>query len=121
LCQQGRLEEAEEAAALGEQCAAVGDIEGQVRWRQARAGVLLERSLYREAEQVIRGGMELAALTERLDLRAETLADQAIVLRQAGQHEEATQAARAALELFERKGILVLAARVRSVFSELEQ
>jgi hypothetical protein len=61
-----------------------------------------------------REGLELAAQTDDLNDHAKALADLAEVLELAGRREEAAAALGQALELYERKGNLVMAERTRA-------
>jgi hypothetical protein len=63
--------------------------------------------------------VELANRSDELNGRGGTRVILAEVLREVGRVDEATQAARLALEDFERKGNLVSAAHVRQLLDEL--
>jgi hypothetical protein len=62
--------------------------------------------------------MALAAPTDYLDLRAETSADLAEVLRLAGRPEGSATASEEAIRLYEQKGNIVAASRLRSLLAE---
>jgi class 3 adenylate cyclase/tetratricopeptide (TPR) repeat protein len=112
---QGRVDEVEALALEGQADASEQDI-----WRSIGGGavalVLAQRGEYERAETLAREMVALLEPTDGLDLRGGTLADLAEVLRAAGREEEAVEAAGRALELFEEKGNVVSAARVRRLF-----
>ena len=62
---------------------------------------------------------ELAEQTDSLKGHGDTLMDLAEVLGLAGQSQEAAEAIHQALKLYDQKGNLVLAAKARSLLSEL--
>jgi histidine ammonia-lyase len=94
------------------------DVDAQVGWRRVRAKLLARRGDVEEAERVAREAMALAARTDYLDLRAQTSADLAAVLSLAG-HAQASAAAREeSIRLYEQKGNIVAAKRLRSLLAE---
>ncbi|HXV32852.1 MAG TPA: BTAD domain-containing putative transcriptional regulator [Gaiellaceae bacterium] len=113
--EEGRDEEAEELAHVAEESAAAGDVTTQVRRRVALARVRSHRGELGEAEALAREAVTLTEGTQFPDWRADTLLDLADVLRAAGREEEANAAARDALRLYEAKGNLASAERVRAV------
>jgi tetratricopeptide (TPR) repeat protein len=112
---QGRLDEAEALALEGQADSSEDDI-----WRSIGAGalalVLARRGAHDRAESLAREMVALLEPTDGLDLRGGTLADLAEVLQTAGSEAPALQAAEQALDLFEQKGNVVSAARVRRLF-----
>jgi class 3 adenylate cyclase/tetratricopeptide (TPR) repeat protein len=94
------------------------DVDAQVGWRRVRAKLLARLGDVEEAERVAREAMTLAARTDYLDLRAQTSADLAAVLSLAG-HAQASAAAREeSIRLYEQKGNIVAAKRLRSLLAE---
>jgi tetratricopeptide (TPR) repeat protein len=108
---QGELEEALRFSEISERAAAPGDLSPQVQWRAARAKVLADERLAREA-------VALAEESDFLVLRADTLVDLAEVLRQAERPADAAAAVQEALRLYEHKGNLVSAERARALLAE---
>ncbi len=116
---QERIDEAEELAQLSARLTASGDLLTQVLWRGVQARVLAQRGRLEEAEALAREAVSLAERTDFVVYRGDALVDLASILRDAGRSEEAAAAAAAGLELHERKGNLVTAAKIRSDLSEL--
>jgi len=106
LLAQGRVDEAEELAVIAEQGAAT-DIGAQTNWRVARAGVEAARGRFEQAVETARRATEIAGLTDALNMHAGAVLRLAEVLRLAGAAGEATEAARTAARLYERKGNVV--------------
>jgi hypothetical protein len=103
----------DEALALAEVAEAhAGDLTTQVRWRTARARVMVRRGRGALAERLIREGVSLAEQTDSTDLRASALVWAADVRREAGRPAEAEPFERRALRLFERRGATAQAAAV---------
>jgi tetratricopeptide (TPR) repeat protein len=109
---QGRHEEALEWSEAGER-AAPDDLYPQVLWRSARAKALARLGRADEGERLAVEAVGLAEQTDFLNVRADALVDLAEVLRERGRAADAKASVRAALELYERKGNLVSAARAR--------
>ncbi len=116
LCAQGRYDEAAHWADVCEEND-VGVLWGAASWQQARAKVHARRGELDRAERLAR---EAVATTEQTDLlawQATTLLDLAEVLEFVGQREEAAAATAQAVELFERKGIVLMAERARALLA----
>jgi ATP/maltotriose-dependent transcriptional regulator MalT len=105
---QGRDDEALKLTEESEQAAGAEDLTTQVQWRGPRARVLARRGERAEAERLAREAVEIAARTDFLSLQGDTLLDLAHVT---GERRPAEQA----LELYERKGNVVGAARARAM------
>ena len=118
LLAQGRIEEAAELAAVSEDTAA-SDIGAQTQWRRTRAAIDAAHGNHEHAVELALEAVEIAAQTDALNMRADTELRLSEVLRLAGRTEDADRAARAAAELYERKGNLVAAKRAASVRSEV--
>jgi class 3 adenylate cyclase len=115
LADQGRDDEALEQANLSGELAVRDDLYAQVERRGPLAAVLARRGRLAEAERVAVEAVELAAGSDMLGMRAWALLDLAGVLGLAGRDEEALPLAGQALELAERKGHRVAAARAREL------
>jgi tetratricopeptide (TPR) repeat protein len=108
LLVQGNDEEAEQHVRLCEEIAATSQLDSQVKWRALRAVILARRGELAAAEEaVIR-----AERCEQPDTQAEALADLAEVLRLGGKDADAAEPTDRAIELYERKGNLIAAARL---------
>jgi tetratricopeptide (TPR) repeat protein len=119
LYELGRYDEAFEFAEQGRQAAATDDVGSQALWRCVQAKVLARRSEFAEAERLAREGVELIGSTEFLMHHAWALEDLGEVLRLADRPEEAADAFHRALELYEHKGMVVMAERTRERLAEL--
>jgi tetratricopeptide (TPR) repeat protein len=113
---QGRVEEALHYTELSEQLSAEEDFSSQVMWRAARAKVLSQLERKDEAEKLAHSAVQLAGHTDFLILRADALVDLAHVLRGNG-HEGGVDALRDAVELYERKGNVVSAAKAKTLLN----
>jgi class 3 adenylate cyclase/tetratricopeptide (TPR) repeat protein len=114
-----RLDEAEASA---DRAAALGgpdDAATQLLWRQVKAKILARRGRHVDAEALAREAVAIGERTDKTDWQATAYADLAEVLLLAHDDEEAGAALERALELYERKGNLVLADRTRSRLGEL--
>jgi class 3 adenylate cyclase/Flp pilus assembly protein TadD len=113
VAQLGRLDEAEELARVGREAAPADDWSSQVLWRLSLARALAGRGDLSGAERVAREAAELTEGADYLMQMGEAWADLGYVLGLARRKDEARDALRKALELFEAKGALVGAANVR--------
>jgi len=113
LYQQGRLDESQTYCELSRELGASDDRVTQSSWRAVRAKIHAAQGEFDEAEAVAREAVEIASMTDHLDLRGQMSLDLADVLRAAGRHEDARRAAEDALANFDRKGNLVGVERVR--------
>jgi Flp pilus assembly protein TadD len=109
---QGRIDEAEEITRIAEEVAAPDDMDAQSIWRGARARVLARQGRLDEADRLAREAAEIRAQADTPVLRAEALMDLAVVLEEAGRHEEADAALAEALELAQAKGDAATAAQI---------
>jgi predicted ATPase/class 3 adenylate cyclase/DNA-binding winged helix-turn-helix (wHTH) protein len=114
LAQGGRDQEAERFAELSEELAVADDLSTQVLWRSVRARALIGRGLLEEAKRIARQAVALAERSDFVNDRGDAVFNLAIVQRQAGHLDEAQSALTEALQLYERKGNLVAADRVRA-------
>ena len=116
---QGRPDDALRYTRLSEETSADDDFSSQVQWRSARAKVLAQLGRRDEAEQLARGAVELAGQTDFLILRADALVDLVDVLRKNGGDASAA-AVQEAIQLYERKGNVVSAAKTRTLLHDVE-
>jgi tetratricopeptide (TPR) repeat protein len=84
-----------------------------------KAKILARRGRHVDAEALAREAVAIGERTDKTDWQATAYADLAEVLLLAHDDEEAGAALERALELYERKGNLVLADRTRSRLGEL--
>jgi hypothetical protein len=106
---QGRDDEAEGLTTVSERTAGPDDLLSQVLWRGARARARAAAGRLADAEALARAAVELAERTDYLDLRGDAATTLADVLFAAEATGEGGASARAALELYERKGNVVSA------------
>jgi tetratricopeptide (TPR) repeat protein len=88
------------------------EIESQVNWRLLKGPLVARAGDTREAEKILAKALTLVAETDALNLQARAQAALAEVLHLSGRTEEADEATRAAIELFERKGNVAAAEQV---------
>ena len=120
LHDQGRDPEALAFAEICEQTAAPADLVAQIAWRGSSARILAGQGETERAQQLAREAVALAETTDLLCDHGDALIDLTEALRAAGYLEAATETARQALALYERKGNLVAAGRGRSLLHDLE-
>jgi len=114
LFDQDRHREAEELCQASERIAAPDDVVTQALWRGVWAKIRARAGELDEAEALAREAVRILEPTDLLTDRGNALLDLAEVLRLGGRAAEADMIARGGLELYERKGNLVSAARARS-------
>jgi predicted ATPase/class 3 adenylate cyclase len=119
LLEQGKLQEADRAASLSESTAAEDDLASQVSWRSARARILAASGATDDACACALTAAELAQRTDDVNMHADALGDLAEVLLAAGDEAAAVAELERAVALYERKGNLVAATRVRNRLGEL--
>jgi predicted ATPase/DNA-binding SARP family transcriptional activator len=101
-----RYDEAIRLIDVSRAAAADGDLSAQAVSQGLYARILADRGHYREAEELARSAAALAAQTDLLSYRADTLLELSHVLAVAGQVAEAHSAATQARDLYQRKGNL---------------
>jgi DNA-binding SARP family transcriptional activator/tetratricopeptide (TPR) repeat protein len=111
LLMQGRVDEADDAAAAAEALAG-SNLKAAITWRDVRAEVALQRGDLDRAFALAREAVELASATDALLLVADARLTLAGVLRAMGDETEADAEARRALEAAHAKGATVLVARI---------
>ena len=119
VCVQGRPDEAWHWTDAGQGLAAADDVDAQVRWRAVRAKVLAGRGDSETAARLAGEAVELARVTDFLNLCGEALMGLAEVYRLGGRRAESAVALGEALALYERKGNLVAAGHARASLSDL--
>jgi class 3 adenylate cyclase/tetratricopeptide (TPR) repeat protein len=110
---QDRRDEAEAIVDQAAEWAMKDDIDPQIGWRRIKAKVLALRGELEAAERIGREAVEIASRTDYLENHALARADLAEVLERAGRAEEARAELEHALGLYEQKGIVVRAERLR--------
>jgi DNA-binding SARP family transcriptional activator len=101
-----RYDEAIQLLDMSREAAANEDLSPQVVGQGLYARIFADRGRYREAEELARSAVALAAQTDLLSEHADTLLELSHVLAAAGQVSEAHSAAKQALGLYQRKGNL---------------
>jgi DNA-binding SARP family transcriptional activator len=118
LYAQGEDDRALELSQVSERATAADDLSAGVQWRAVRAKLVARQGRLDEAETLAREAVSLAGETDFLVLRADACLDLADVVRVAGRREEANAFIQQGLELYERKGNTVSAARARALLAE---
>ena len=114
-----RLDEAARETELAEELASPDDRLSHGLWRQVRAKLTARAGRHSEAEALAREAVALFAATDMVDDQAHAHADLGEVLSQAGSPGEAAAELERAVELFETKGNIVGAERVRAALVEI--
>lgn len=120
LWAQGQDEEAVRWSEVSEQAAGrdgIGVDGADRRGRQVRAKVLARRGELDTAERLAREALAGAEQTDSLRGQADALLDLADVLQRGERGEEAAAATARAVELYERKGIVVAAERAAALLA----
>jgi len=111
---QGQIDEAEQLSAVSEEFGARDDRFNEASWRALRAKVLAARGDFEQAESLAREAVEIAVETDYFELAAAAWLDLAEILQAAG-HADVATPAHEALVLYERKGNIVGAGRVKAL------
>ena len=119
LVEQGRDDEALEYADLAAPWAAPDDTASQVSQLAVRARVLAGRGEQEAAQAAATDAVALSKACDDLSLRGDALVDLAHVLVRAGRTEDAADALREAVVLYERKGNAISATRARATIERL--
>jgi DNA-binding SARP family transcriptional activator/tetratricopeptide (TPR) repeat protein len=118
LYEQGQFEEASEWVDTARANAGDDDLDAHLARRPVEARLHLVHGRLDMAEQVARAGVELAASTDALNHHADALVALAQVLERRGSEVEAAGLVDEALDLYDRKGNTVAAARLREARGE---
>jgi tetratricopeptide (TPR) repeat protein len=119
LYRQGRDDEAADLLKEAAEKAADDDVATQVFVRAGRAKLAARRGNGAEAEALAREGVALAAETEFVDLRGDSLLALAEVQRLSGRTDAAADTVREAVALWETKGNVTYARRARTLLGEV--
>ena len=113
LWAEGRFDEADSYADISRDLSDEDDILSQVVWRTVKAKVLARAGEADSALTLAREAVAIAAATVDIELHADALADLSETFGLLGRADEEGPHLREALALYQRKGDVVLAARVR--------
>ena len=116
---QGRDEEAYELTVLSEELVAEDVLVAQMMWRGARAKILAGRGQANEAEALAREGIAIIERTDHVVYQADAWSDLAEVLRLERRPDAAAAAAERARSLYETKGNVAAARKLRTMLDEL--
>jgi tetratricopeptide (TPR) repeat protein len=119
IAAQGRHDEAERFIVVSRDAGAGEDFLAQVIWQSLLAKILATRGQLKEAEELARAAVALAARTDFLNQHGDALLELAAVLAEAGRTRHARAAVGEALDLYERKGNLIATARARQLLERL--
>ncbi len=119
LCRLSRFDEGEEVATIARTIGAEDDLATQASARSAQALVRSSRGEHEEARRLAREAVDLYAGAQSPWFHGDTLMVLSEVSRAAGLREEATDAARAALAAYERKGHEPGMASARALIDEV--
>jgi tetratricopeptide (TPR) repeat protein len=119
LVERGEDREAERYTQVAEELAADDDLTSQALWRWVRARVLARRGQTDDALTLAAQARDLLSVTDSPVAQADALLALSEVVAAAGDEGAARASAEAALQLYERKGDLVSAARTRTYLDQL--
>jgi class 3 adenylate cyclase/tetratricopeptide (TPR) repeat protein len=117
LLEQGHTEEALALTEEAERASLDGDVDAQIGWRRVRSKILARQGHLAEGSRLATEALDLARRTDYLDLRGMVCMDLAEVLQRAGQGDSAIPVLHEAIEMFDLKGNLVMAARTRALLA----
>jgi ATP/maltotriose-dependent transcriptional regulator MalT len=117
LLTQGHTDEALALTDEAERASLDGDTDAQIGWRRVRSKILARQGHLAEGLRLATEALDLARRTDNLDLRGIVCVDLAEVLRRAGQGDNAIPILQEAIEAFELKGNMVMAARTRALLA----
>ena len=120
LCALSAYDEAEQWAELARGLGMSVNTLGEAGWRQVAALVHASRGEHAQAEQLARHAVEIIERTDGLNYQGDAWCDLAEVLAAAGQTDKASDALAQALERYERKKNIPLAAHVRERLAALQ-
>jgi tetratricopeptide (TPR) repeat protein len=117
LCEQGSYDEADRFAASGEQLSGPGDAFNSSLIAGIRARVLASRGDFAAASDAAQEAVARAAAGDCVELKADAYRALAEVRQASGRKEDAEAALQDALRLYEEKGNLIAAERVRKALN----
>ena len=118
---QGRYDLCDRYCRLSSEAAADDDVVSQVLWRGAAGKLLARQEDFASARRLADEAVTLAQQTDFMLLRGDALRDRAETLALAGELEGAIDDLGAATVLFDRKGIVNLAAKARTLRARLTE
>ena len=118
LCEQGRFDDAEEAAGRSQALTAEGDFASEAGWREARSLIASSRGEHDTAIEFADAAIGHVAPTDYVQMIGEAHVVRGVVLGAAGR--SARAAFDEAIANFERKGIVPLVARIRERLASLD-
>jgi ATP/maltotriose-dependent transcriptional regulator MalT len=118
LCERNRFGEARDLVAEAERDLIAGDLIAQVKWRAAKARVVLDEGRPDAAESLAREAHAWMQETDAVNQQAQVALNLAEVLRHRGEAGQAESLIEHALRLFRRKGNAVAAAHTRALARE---
>jgi class 3 adenylate cyclase/DNA-binding winged helix-turn-helix (wHTH) protein len=119
LLAQGRNDEAERFARVSDELATADDLLTQILWRGVQGRTLAGRGRLEEAKRIARQAVALAERTDFINHRGDALVDFAIVMKRAGNVEQARAALSEGLRLYQQKGNTVAVGRAKAQVAEL--
>ena len=117
---QDRLDEALVLTREAEEEADVHDLSPQFGWRSLRAAILARRDEVEEAKRLAAESLALVRKTDWVKDQADALVTYAEVLSACGEHPAALEAMQAGLALYDQKGSVVDAERLRTKFASAQ-
>jgi class 3 adenylate cyclase/tetratricopeptide (TPR) repeat protein len=121
LYQQKCYDEALHWTHVSAEAAASDDLTSQYGWRAVRAKLLARQGRSDDARRLARQAIELTERSDSPEWQADARIDSAEVEQLAGNPTQAATNLRKALDLYQRKGVTVLADRAQARLTELEQ
>jgi DNA-binding SARP family transcriptional activator len=118
IYEQGRYEDAEAWTRVARDSAGSDDLDAALSWQTVQAKIVARHGRIDEAERLARQTVELVARTDSLNRHADSFMALAEVLGVANRSDEAEEMARRALGLYELKGNLASAKRVRALLPD---
>ncbi len=115
----GQFDEADEWTRVAEGHAAPDDNSAQLLWRSVRAKTAAQQGEFEVSDRLMREAVWISDASDGLNRCAKAQRDLGEVLLMAGRPTDAASAFERAIELFEQKGNVVSAARVRSLQEDL--
>jgi tetratricopeptide (TPR) repeat protein len=118
LVDRGELDEALSMAERSREVSGAEDLASQVGWRWARGRALARKGEVDESERLLREAVELSERTDFANMRADSQSYLAEVLHLGGRSDESAAALERAIEIYEAKGNVVSAGRMRAILKE---